>query len=60
MTLTSEPRSDPNSEPARALDPHTIRADFPILQQEINGHPFVYLDSASTSQKPAVGARASS
>ena len=27
---------------------------FPILQQEINGHPLVYLDSASSSQKPAV------
>jgi len=54
MTLTSEPRSDPNSEPARLLDSHRIRADFPILQQEINGHPFVYLDSASTSQKPSV------
>jgi cysteine desulfurase/selenocysteine lyase len=29
-----------------------IRADFPILQREINGHPLVYLDSANTSQKP--------
>jgi len=40
--------------PTRTLDPHAIRADFPILHQEINGHPFVYLDSASTSQKPSV------
>jgi cysteine desulfurase/selenocysteine lyase len=29
-----------------------IRADFPILGREINGHPLVYLDSANTSQKP--------
>lgn len=29
-----------------------IRKDFPILHQEINGHPLVYLDSAATSQKP--------
>jgi cysteine desulfurase/selenocysteine lyase len=29
-----------------------VRADFPILQQEVNGHPLVYLDSAATSQKP--------
>jgi cysteine desulfurase/selenocysteine lyase len=29
-----------------------LRADFPILQQEMNGHPLVYLDSAATSQKP--------
>ncbi|MBA4493600.1 cysteine desulfurase [Paenactinomyces guangxiensis] len=26
--------------------------DFPILDQEVNGHPLVYLDSAATSQKP--------
>ncbi|WP_405374741.1 MULTISPECIES: SufS family cysteine desulfurase [unclassified Microbacterium] len=34
------------------LDAAAIRADFPILQQEVNGHPLVYLDSAATSQKP--------
>lgn len=30
-----------------------IREYFPILNQEINGHPLIYLDSAATSQKPA-------
>lgn len=29
-----------------------IRKHFPILQQEVNGNPLVYLDSAATSQKP--------
>jgi cysteine desulfurase/selenocysteine lyase len=29
-----------------------IRELFPILHQEVNGHPLVYLDSAATSQKP--------
>ena len=29
-----------------------IRKEFPILDQEIHGHPLVYLDSAATSQKP--------
>jgi len=29
-----------------------IRSHFPILHQEINGHPLVYLDSGATSQKP--------
>ena len=29
-----------------------LRADFPILHQEINGHPLIYFDSAATSQKP--------
>jgi len=31
---------------------HLIRDQFPILNQEVNGHPLVYLDSAATSQKP--------
>jgi len=34
------------------LDPATLKADFPILDQEVFGHPLVYLDSAATSQKP--------
>jgi len=29
-----------------------LRADFPLLQQEMNGRPLVYLDSAATTQKP--------
>ena len=29
-----------------------IRREFPILHQEVNGHPLVYLDNAATSQKP--------
>ncbi|MCL1468909.1 SufS family cysteine desulfurase [Argonema galeatum] len=29
-----------------------VRADFPILKQEVNGKPLVYLDNAATSQKP--------
>ena len=30
-----------------------IRADFPILDQKVNGKPLVYLDNAATSQKPS-------
>ena len=29
-----------------------IKRYFPILNQEVNGYPLVYLDSAATSQKP--------
>ncbi|KEF40168.1 cysteine desulfurase /L-selenocysteine selenide-lyase (L-alanine-forming) [Schinkia azotoformans MEV2011] len=29
-----------------------IRKQFPILHQQVNNHPLVYLDSAATSQKP--------
>ena len=30
----------------------TIRADFPILSREVNGHPLAYLDNAASAQKP--------
>ena len=36
------------------LDIQSIRADFPILHQEINGKPLVYFDNGATSQKPVV------
>ncbi|MCP5522673.1 MAG: cysteine desulfurase [Verrucomicrobiales bacterium] len=29
-----------------------VRPDFPTLDQQVNGHPLVYFDSAATSQKP--------
>jgi cysteine desulfurase/selenocysteine lyase len=29
-----------------------VRADFPVLEREINGHSLVYLDSAASAQKP--------
>ncbi|GGK71651.1 cysteine desulfurase [Mangrovihabitans endophyticus] len=35
-----------------SFDVAKVRADFPILSREVNGHPLVYLDSANTSQKP--------
>jgi cysteine desulfurase/selenocysteine lyase len=35
-----------------AFDAERVRADFPILSREINGHPLVYLDSAASSQQP--------
>ncbi|HAE05184.1 MAG TPA: cysteine desulfurase [Richelia sp.] len=31
-----------------------VRRDFPLLHQEVNGKPLIYLDSAATSQKPQV------
>lgn len=34
------------------LDIKTVRADFPILNQTVNGKPLVYFDNAATSQKP--------
>ena len=34
------------------LDIAAIRADFPVLNQKVNGHTLAYLDSAASSQKP--------
>ncbi|MGA9225058.1 MAG: cysteine desulfurase, partial [Mesobacillus sp.] len=34
------------------MNAREIRELFPILHQEVNGSPLVYLDSAATSQKP--------
>ena len=34
------------------LDTSVIRRDFPILSEQVNGHPLVYLDNAATTQKP--------
>jgi cysteine desulfurase/selenocysteine lyase len=36
----------------KSFDVEQVRADFPILQQEVHGKPLVYLDNAATSQKP--------
>ncbi len=38
----------------RPLDPHALRADFPLLHRELHGHPLVYLDSGATGQRPEV------
>ncbi len=35
-----------------ALNWSSLRADFPILDQQVHGHPLIYLDNAATSQKP--------
>lgn len=37
---------------SQVFDVETIRKDFPILHQEVNGQPLVYLDNAATTQKP--------
>ncbi|MGZ5273463.1 MAG: aminotransferase class V-fold PLP-dependent enzyme, partial [Kaistella sp.] len=34
------------------FDLQYIRSQFPILNQQVNGKPLVYLDNAATSQKP--------
>jgi cysteine desulfurase/selenocysteine lyase len=38
--------------PSVLFDIETIRKEFPILHQKVNGHDLVYFDNAATSQKP--------
>jgi cysteine desulfurase/selenocysteine lyase len=38
----------------QAYDVEAIRADFPILQERVQGRPLVWLDNAATTQKPNV------
>lgn len=40
------------SQPLTTFEIEKIRSDFPILHQQVNGHPLVYLDNAATTQKP--------
>jgi cysteine desulfurase/selenocysteine lyase len=44
--------------PAPTLDALSVRADFPALDQLVNGKPLVYLDNAATTQKPEAVLRA--
>src|SRR5437868_339108 len=46
-TTTANPASK-----IRKLDSVKLRADFPILDQQVHGHPLIYFDNAATTQKP--------
>ncbi|MCL6594866.1 MAG: SufS family cysteine desulfurase [Firmicutes bacterium] len=50
MSATRLPAQDAPA--PRALDPERLRADFPALHRRVHGHPYTYLDSAATSQRP--------
>ncbi|MGI5214741.1 cysteine desulfurase [Plantactinospora sp. CA-290183] len=52
MTTIEIPPGMPQYDDVPRFDVAAVRADFPILGREVNGHPLVYLDSAATSQKP--------
>jgi cysteine desulfurase/selenocysteine lyase len=40
------------AEQERPMNWSAIRADFPILDQKVHGHPLIYFDNAATTQKP--------
>lgn len=43
-----------NTATRKAFDVQAIRRDFPILSQQVNGKPLVYLDNGASAQKPSV------
>jgi cysteine desulfurase/selenocysteine lyase len=36
----------------RPFDAHLVRREFPVLQEQVNGRPLIWLDNAATTQKP--------
>ncbi len=52
MPTKTDKRTTGSGRNDTGIDTNAVRADFPILTREINGHPLVYLDSAASSQKP--------
>jgi cysteine desulfurase / selenocysteine lyase len=45
-------QSSPTTARGSALQLSALRAEFPLLSKQINGHPLAYLDSAATTQRP--------
>src|SRR6201998_1581845 len=39
-------------QPKKMIDWAKLRADFPILDQQVHGQPLIYFDNAASSQKP--------
>ena len=52
--MTSGTLTTLEREVADTWDVERIRADFPVLQQTVNGKPLVYLDNSASSQVPQV------
>lgn len=40
------------NQPLTEAEVETIKSDFPILAQDVNGHPLAYLDSGATAERP--------
>jgi cysteine desulfurase/selenocysteine lyase len=58
MSRAASPVASPPPVSGVPFDVERIRAEFPILDQLVNGRPLVYLDNAATSQKPRAVIRA--
>src|SRR5581483_1625040 len=45
-------RPNPQVQLPSEVDWEAVRKDFPILEQDVRGHPLIYFDNAASSQKP--------
>ena len=53
LSLELRPEQVPDlGQSSRPFDAHAVKRDFPILQQQVNGKPLIWLDNAATTQKP--------
>jgi len=52
VTTSSQPEPPPLKLSSDLFDAQTIRRDFPLLREQVNGRPLVWLDNAATTQKP--------
>lgn len=52
MAIETKDNSRAAGRTSKTLNVDLIKADFPILEEKVNGHRLVYLDSAASSQKP--------
>ena len=54
MSGTREVHAGASALARPVFDPREIREAFPILREQVHGHPLVYLDNAATAQSPDV------
>lgn len=59
-TLAVEKLGGLRTTPAPQFDIDAVRRDFPALNQDVNGHPLIWLDNAATTHKPVDVIRATS
>src|SRR4051794_31860794 len=50
--MITEAAPPPKQQPKAKIDWPALRADFPILDQNVHGRPLIYFDNAATTQKP--------
>ena len=52
LSVAAEPQSKRHPSHLSSGLSTDLRAQFPLLSEAVNGRPFVYLDSAATTQRP--------